>query len=219
MPGRLWNATYGKLFALGYDAVAGTAEKAGLAEVRRELLAQARGRTVEIGAGTGVNVEHYPEAVTELVLTEPNRHMAAKLRRKLQESGRTAEVVVASGESLPFDAESIDTAVATLVLCTAPRPAAVLEEIARVLQPGGRFLFLEHVRSEDAGLARWQDRASPVTNYLFCGCHPNRATLATIQASPLEVEHVEHGELPKKATLPFERPMIQGVARKPASAV
>jgi ubiquinone/menaquinone biosynthesis C-methylase UbiE len=215
VPGRLWKATYGKLFALGYDSVAGAAERAGLAEVRRGLLGQAQGQTVEIGAGTGVNVEHYPEAVTELVLTEPDRHMAAKLRRKLQESGRDAEVVEASGDSLPFDDASFDTAVATLVLCTAPGPADVLDEIARVLKPGGRFLFLEHVRSEDASLARWQDRVSPVTDYLFCGCHPNRATLETIERSRLEVEHVEHGELPTKTTLPFERPMIQGAARKP----
>lgn len=218
MPGRLWQATYGKLFALGYDSVAGGAEKAGLADVRRDLLAQASGRTLEIGAGTGVNAAHYPEAVTQLVLTEPDRHMAAKLRRKLQESGRTAEVVEAPGERLPFADASFDTAVATLVLCTAPEPADVLGEIARVLEPGGRFLFLEHVRSDDAGLARWQDRVSPVTNYLFCGCHPNRATLATIEASALEVERVEHRELPKKGTLPFERPMIQGTARKPAAA-
>jgi ubiquinone/menaquinone biosynthesis C-methylase UbiE len=218
VPGRLWQATYGKLFALGYDSVAGCAEKAGLTEMRRQLLAQAQGRTVEIGAGTGVNADHYPDAVTELVLTEPYRHMAAKLRRKLEESGRAAEVVEAPGERLPFDDASFDTAVATLVLCTAPEPAAVLDEIARVLEPGGRFLFLEHVRSEDPGLARWQDRVSPVTNYLFCGCHPNRATLETIERSQLEVEHVVPGELPRKATLPFERPMIQGVARKPAAA-
>lgn len=217
MPGRLWKATYGKLFALGYDSVARSAEKAGIAEMRSRLLSQAQGRTVEIGAGTGVNVVHYPEAVTELVLTEPDRHMAAKLRRKLEESGRAADVVEASGESLPFGDASFATVVATLVLCSAPEPAAVLDEIARVLEPGGRFLFLEHVRSEDPGLARWQDRVSPVTNYLFCGCHPNRATLTTIERSRLEVEHVEHGELPKKATLPFERPMIRGAARKPAA--
>ena len=218
MPGRLWTATYGKLFALGYDSVAGGVEKAGLAAVRRDLLAQARGRTLEIGAGTGVNVEHYPEQVRELILTEPDRHMAAKLRRRLEDSGRTAEVVEAPGERLPIDDASLDTAVATLVLCTAPGPADVLDEVVRVLKPGGLFLFLEHVRSEDAGLARWQDRASPVTNYLFCGCHSNRATRATIEASPLEVEYVERGELPKKGSLPFERPMIQGVARKPAAA-
>jgi ubiquinone/menaquinone biosynthesis C-methylase UbiE len=181
------------------------------------LLAGARGRTVEIGAGTGLNLEHYPAAVTELVLTEPDPHMARKLRGKVERSSRSAEVVEAPAERLPFDDESVDTIVGTLVLCTTPGPAAVLAEVARLLKPGGGFLFLEHVRAQEARLARWQDRVTPITNYLFCGCHPNRATLETIEASPLSVEHAERGELPKEGTLPFERPMIVGVARRRAT--
>jgi ubiquinone/menaquinone biosynthesis C-methylase UbiE len=198
-----------------YDPAVRKIDEAGLAEQRRALLAQASGRTIEIGAGTGRNVEHYPSGVTELVLTEPERQMAKRLRRKVEKAGRDASVVEAPGERLPFEDGSFDTAVATLVLCTAPDPPAVVREVARVLKPGGRFLFLEHVRAEDdERLARRQDRVAPITNYVFCGCHPNRRTLATIEASPLEVERVERGELPEKGTFAFDRPMIVGVARR-----
>jgi ubiquinone/menaquinone biosynthesis C-methylase UbiE len=198
-----------------YDPAVQRLDEAGLAEQRRALLAQADGRTVEIGAGTGRNVEHYPAAVSELVLTEPDRHMAKKLRQKVAHSTRDAQVIEAPGERLPFENESFDTAVATFVLCTAPDPAGVVDEVARLLKPGGRFLFLEHVRAEDdERLARRQDRVAPITNYVFCGCHPNRRTLATIEASPLEVERVARGELPGKGTFAFERPMIVGVARR-----
>jgi ubiquinone/menaquinone biosynthesis C-methylase UbiE len=198
-----------------YDPVVRKIDEAGLGEQRRALLEQASGRTIEVGAGTGRNLEHYPSEVSELVLTEPDRHMAKKLRQNLEKSER-AQIVQASGERLPFEEGSFDTAVATLVLCTAPDPRAVVDEVARILKPGGRFLFLEHVRAEDdERLAKRQDRAAPITNYLFCGCHPNRRTLATIEASPLEVERVERGELPEKGSFEFERPMIVGVARRP----
>src|SRR5437016_5013725 len=163
------------VFAALYDRMVAVNERAGFDDRRAALLTGARGATLEIGAGTGLNLEHYPAAVTELVLTEPDPHMARKLRRKVEGSSRSAEVVEAPAERLPFGDESVDTALATLVLCTTPEPAAVLAEVARVLKPGGGFLFLEHVRAQDAPLARWQDRVTPVTNYLFCGCHPNRA--------------------------------------------
>lgn len=215
MPGKLWQATWGRAFAALYDPAVRGLEEAGFADTRRGLLAEAAGRTLEIGAGTGLNLRHYPEAVTELVLAEPDAHMAARLRDKVGASGRRANVVQASAERLPFEDGSFDSAVATLVLCTVPDPVAALRELARVLRPGGRFLFAEHVRSDDPGLARWQDRAAPITNWAFCGCHPNRATLAAIEASPLAVERVERGELPKKGSARFERPLIVGAARLP----
>jgi SAM-dependent methyltransferase len=200
-----------------YDPLVRKIDEAGLGDRRHALLAEASGRTVEIGAGTGRNLEHYPTGVSELLLTEPDRHMAKKLRRKVEKSGLDATVVEAPGERLPLEDTSVDTAIATLVLCTAPDPPAVVDEVARVLKPGGRFLFLEHVRAEDdERIARRQDRAAPITNYVFCGCHPNRRTLATIEASPLEIERVERGELPDKGTFEFTRPMIVGVARRPA---
>jgi ubiquinone/menaquinone biosynthesis C-methylase UbiE len=177
---------------------------------RRQLLAAAEGATIEIGAGTGLNVQHYPDAVTRLVLTEPDRHMLARLGRRVDALSPAAEIVDAKADQLPFPDATFDTAVVTLVLCSVPDQRAALQEIARVLKPNGRLLFLEHVRSDDPKVAKWQDRVRPLYN-LF-DCNPNRATLAAIEASPLEVESVRHGEVPKAPKV--ERPMIVGTARR-----
>lgn len=214
MPGKLSDLLWGPLFARGYDRFNKVVEDAGLRDTRRTLLARAQGRTVEIGAGTGVNVALYPDSVTELVLTEPDRYMRRQLERRLAALGRRAEVVDAGGERLPLPDASIDTAVATLVFCTIPDPGATLAEIARVLKPGGRLLFLEHVRSNDPNAAGWQDRLERPWGWFGRGCHPNRDTLATIEISALEVAEVERDRMPKAP--PIVRPLIVGEARLPS---
>ena len=120
-------------------------------------------------------------------------------------------------ELLPFAEDSFDTVVATYVLCTVPDPAAALREIARVLAPGGRYLFLEHVHAGDGtALGRFQDLIELPHRYIAAGCHPNRRTEALLKASPLQVERVEHGEQPR--AFPSVRPTIIGSARPvPAS--
>jgi ubiquinone/menaquinone biosynthesis C-methylase UbiE len=212
--GRIYDATWGRGFAALYDRMIGATEEAGLREMRREVLARASGRTIDIGAGTGVNLDLYPTSVSELALAEPDPHMAKRLRHKLVESGREAELVEAPAEKLPFEDSSFDTAVFTLVLCTIPDPAAALAEAARVLRPGGKVLFIEHVRSEDPGLARWQDRLEKPWRFVGDGCHCNRDTVATIEASPLALEHVERGRMPKAP--PLVRPLARGSASLPA---
>jgi ubiquinone/menaquinone biosynthesis C-methylase UbiE len=216
MPGKLSDLLWGPLFARGYNRFSKVAEDAGLRDKRRALLARARGRTLEIGAGTGVNLELYPDSVTELVLTEPDSHMRRQLQKKLAAAGRPAEVVDAGGEHLPLPDASVDTAVATLVFCTIPDPEAVLGEIARVLKPEGRLLFLEHVRAEDPKTARMQDRFERPWSWFGRGCHPNRDTLATLEASAFEVADVEHDQMPKAP--PIVRPLILGEARLPGQA-
>lgn len=166
MPSRVYAALYDKLNA--------GPEKAGIADLRRDLLSQAAGATLEVGAGTGLNLRHYAPAVTRLVLTEPDAYMSARLRSRLAELGRSGELVAEPVDRLSFDDSSFDTVVCTLVLCTVPDPAAALTEIRRVLRPGGRLLFLEHVRSERPRIARLQDVARPMYNVLGRGCHPNR---------------------------------------------
>lgn len=208
--GRIYDATWGRLFAAMYDRGLKGTEEAGLREMRRATLAEASGRTIDIGAGTGANLGLYPAAVSELVFSEPDPHMAAKLRPKLAASGTAAEVVDAPAESLPFEDSSFDTAVFTLVLCTVPDPAAALAEAARILKPGGRLLFVEHVRSDHLGLARWQDRLEKPWRFVGDGCHCNRDTVATIEASPLKIERVEHDRLPKAP--PLVRPLVRGSA-------
>jgi ubiquinone/menaquinone biosynthesis C-methylase UbiE len=205
--GKLYDATWGRGFTALYDRCTKAAEEAGLREMRRETLARASGRTIDLGAGTGANLGLYPDTVTELVLAEPDPHMLRKLRSK---AGPAIEVVEAPAEDLPFEDSSFDTAVFTLVLCTVPDPAAALAEAARVLRPGGRLLFVEHVRSEAEGLARWQDRLERPWHFIADGCHCNRDTVAAIEASPLTLEGVERARLPKAA--PIVRPLVRGSA-------
>jgi ubiquinone/menaquinone biosynthesis C-methylase UbiE len=208
--GRIYDATWGRLFAAVYDRGMKGTEEAGLGEMRRELLASATGRALEIGAGTGFNLAHYPDAVTELTLTEPDPHMARRLREKLERGEGRGALVEAPAEALPFEDDSFDTVVGTLVLCTAPDPAAAVREVRRVLKPGGRFLVLEHVRSRDPRLARWQDRFEKPWRFLGDGCHCNRDTLATLKAAGFETSGVEHGRVPKAP--PIVRPLIRGGA-------
>jgi SAM-dependent methyltransferase len=202
--------TWQRLSAVLYDPFFWLAERAGLAARRHALVQQARGRVLEIGAGTGLNLTHYPAAVEELVLTEPEEPMARRLEARLASLGRAGKVVRAPAESLPFADDSFDTAICTLVLCTVGDPERALAEIDRVLKPGGRLLFLEHVRSEDPRIARWQDRLHGI--WLRCGhgCNCNRPTPALIERSPLEIEAIERGELPKSP--PIVRPLVSGRA-------
>ena len=206
----MYDATWGRVFALLYDAFFGVMERNGLTGLRRELLSQAEGRCLEIGAGSGLNLAHWPREV-ELVASEPFEPMADQLRRKVRESRPDTEVVVASGESLPFPDSSFDTVALTMVLCTVPDPDGVLREVDRVLKPGGKFLFLEHVRAREEGLARWQDRLHGPWYAFGHGCHCNRDTPATLAASPLEVTGDSWGEVP--GAVPLVKPMYTGVAR------
>jgi ubiquinone/menaquinone biosynthesis C-methylase UbiE len=213
--GRLHDATVGRAFAALYDRVLKATEEAGLREMRRDTLADAQGRTIDIGAGTGANLDLYPDAVTDLVMAEPDRHMAKRLRRKVGDSGRDAVVVEAGAEELPFEDSSFDTVVFTLVLCTIPNPARALEEAARVLGPGGRALFLEHVRSKDPKLARWQDRFAGPWRFFNDGCNCNRDTVSTIESSPLALGDVTDERMPKAP--PVVRPVARGNARLPSA--
>jgi ubiquinone/menaquinone biosynthesis C-methylase UbiE len=209
---RGYDATWGRLFAAIYDRMLAASEDAGLRERRRELVARAEGRTLELGAGTGANFDHYTDRVTELILTEPFEPMARRLRERVAVSSREAEIVIAPAERLPVGDASVDTVVVTLALCTVGDPDAVLAEVSRVLRPGGRLLFLEHIRADDPDAARWQDRLERPWRFVAHGCRPNRATLATIAASGLEIEEVEHHRIPKAAAI--VKPAATGVARR-----
>jgi ubiquinone/menaquinone biosynthesis C-methylase UbiE len=200
------------IFAAVYDRMLAGCERAGLRDMRAELLAGARGQTLEVGAGTGHNLEHYPDAVTRLVLAEPDPHMAKRLRpHALAARGDDAEVIEAAAESLPFEDTSFDTVVSTLVLCTVSEPALSARELRRVLRPDGRLLLLEHVRSaESERLARWQDRLERPWGWFAGGCHPNRDTMQTLAAAGFDVGRISGDRLPREAML--IRPVIRGSA-------
>jgi SAM-dependent methyltransferase len=165
MPGAVYNATWGRAFAILYNPAFALAERRGLRKIRIDLLAGATDRVLELGAGTGLNFDHYPRDLPELVLTEPNPH------------------------------HSFDTVVSTLVLCTVEDPDQTLDEVARVLRSGGYFLFVEHVRSGSIRTARWQDRLNPWWSLYACGCQCNRDTLSSIDRSPLRVADLRRDRL------------------------
>jgi ubiquinone/menaquinone biosynthesis C-methylase UbiE len=206
---------YGRIFAAGYDRFLASTERAGLTDMRARLMAHARGRTLELGAGTGLNLPHYPADGIELTLTEPEEPMALRLERRVVELGREATVVRAPAERLPFEDSSFDSVVSTLVLCTVSDQRAALAEIRRVLTAEGRLLFLEHVRDSDPRVSRWQDRLHPLWVRVGHGCHCNRDTLAGIREAGFEVSDLEHGQVPHAPAI--VRPLIIGRAQ-PAPA-
>jgi ubiquinone/menaquinone biosynthesis C-methylase UbiE len=214
--GKAYDATWGRAFARFYDRALKATEENGLGAMRGELLAGATGRVIEIGAGTGVNLELYGDGVEDLTLVEPDPHMGAQLRKRLADrhgDPLPAQLVAAPAEALPFPDDTFDTAVATLVLCTIPDSVAAIDEMARVLKPGGRLLFIEHVRAEDASSARWQDRLEKPWRFVADGCHCNRDTEANLRASSFKVEEIDHTKMPK--AMPLVRPLIRGAAVAP----
>jgi ubiquinone/menaquinone biosynthesis C-methylase UbiE len=138
--------------------------------------------------------------------------MLRRARRRAAELRREVTLVEAPAEALPFEDGSFDTVVSLAVLCTVDDPSRVLQEIPRVLRPGGRFVFLEHVRSSDPKLAQWQDRLERPWGWIAGGCHPNRRTLEAIERAGFEVVELEREDLPDIPRL--VRPNIMGVAAR-----
>jgi ubiquinone/menaquinone biosynthesis C-methylase UbiE len=200
----------GRIFAAAYDRMSAGTEKAGLADHRRKLLAGARGRVLEIGAGTGANLGFYGDGVESLTVVEPDAPMAERLERKAEQLGRPVELVKAPAEALPFADDSFDVVVSTLVLCTVGDQAKALAELRRVLKPGGRLLFIEHVRAEDAGLARWQDRLNGINRVVARGCNCNRSTVDAIRGAGFAIVELEHDRLQKVPA--FVSPLVVGSA-------
>jgi ubiquinone/menaquinone biosynthesis C-methylase UbiE len=204
-----------KLFALTYDRQLAGTEKAGLRAMRERLLAGAHGDVLEIGGGTGLNLTCYGPAVGSLTITEPQPPMLRRLERRVRaasvrEHGPVATVLRAPAEDLPFDDQTFDVAVSTLVLCGVDDQPRALRELRRVLRPGGELLFIEHVRAGDPATARRQDRVNWL-NRLVAGCDCNRPTLESIGSAGFTVTEVEHTELPKAPK--FIRPAIAGRAK------
>lgn len=200
-----------RLFAAVYDPLMHGVETRWLSKWRAEVLSRARGRVIEIGAGTGVNLPLYPATVDEIVLTEPDPHMRKRLARKASELRVSARIVDASADALPFADGAFDTAVATLVLCTVPDAPAALAEIRRVLVPNGKFLFLEHIGG-DEGSRRlvWQHRVEPVWRRLAGGCHLTRHTVDSITAAGFEITWLEREDFP--GALKLGSPVVRGAA-------
>ena len=179
---------------------------------RRRVLQRAAGRTLEIGAGTGANLPHYPSGLVSITLSEPNAHMRRRLRKAAEAAPIELTLDDSPAEALGFPDASFDTVVATLVLCSVRDPAASLSEIRRVLVPGGSLVVLEHVRSADPAAAARQDRWERPWGWIAGGCHPNRDTLSAIEEAGFVIEDAERFDL---ATPRLVRPHIFVAARTP----
>lgn len=160
--------------------------------IRQRVAAELSGEVLEIGFGSGLNVPHYPAAVTRVLAVDP-----ATVGRKLA-AGRVArsavpvEYIGLDGERLPLDPDSVDHVLSTWTLCTIPDVERAIAEIRRVLRPGGVFHFVEHGRSPDAKVARWQDRLTPLQRLVAGGCHLNRSIDRLIDSSGLKITGLEN---------------------------
>jgi SAM-dependent methyltransferase len=179
--------------------------------LRAEVLAPASGDVLEIGFGTGLNLAHYPARVRRLCAIDPMRALERRVAERVAASPFPVErhALRADG-GLPFESARFDCAVLTWTLCTIPDPVAALREIRRVLRPGAPLLFIEHGRSDDARVARFQDRWNPIQNAIGAGCNVNRKIDALIREGGFAFEKLERF----KADGPrFLAEMYRGVAR------
>ena len=150
---------------------------------RRELVPRARGRVLEVGIGTGLNLEHYdPAHVERIVGLDPGVEMHRLARRRIERSGLPVEMVALTAETIPFETCSFDTVVMTYSLCTIPDPLAALREMRRVLRPDGRLIFCEHGLAPDASVQRWQRRLTPLWSRIAGGCQLDRNVPALLAA-------------------------------------
>ena len=207
---------YSHVFARVYDPFLALGERSGMRELRRRTLSAARGHVLEIGAGTGLNLSLYPGTVTAITLAEPDAPMAARLRGRASRAVHPVEVVQAPAEQLPFADDSFDTVVSTLVLCTVADMGASLREIGRVLAPGGRLLFVEHVRAGHDRLVRWQDRLHEPWRRFACGCHCNRDTAVALRDNGFAVEDVQEHSWRRMPRI--VQPLLAGIASPLPSA-
>ncbi|MGP4110620.1 class I SAM-dependent methyltransferase [Streptomyces sp. 4N509B] len=206
------------LFARYYARLVGpTLERAGVAAHRRRLVAGLAGTVVEIGAGDGLNLPHYPSGVTRLVAVEPEPHLRALAAARARSSPVAAHVLAARAERLPFPDASFDAAVACLTLCSIADPGAALAELHRVVRPGGDLRFFEHVRAETPGLRRVQ-RVLDATLWprLMGGCHTGRDTVGAVAAAGFTITALDRFTFPPSRLPSPAAAHVLGVAERSA---
>jgi ubiquinone/menaquinone biosynthesis C-methylase UbiE len=174
-------------------------KQAAFGPLRESLLAQASGAVLEIGFGTGANVPFYSSGIRSVTAIDPNPGMVSIARSQIPNTSHAfspVKWIIASGEALPFLTHSFDSVVSTMTLCSVPGITFAIQEIHRVLKPGGKFVFLEHGQSPDRSVRRWQDRLTPYWKHLGDGCHLNRPMAELIQAQSWAVPSLKTFYLP-----------------------
>jgi ubiquinone/menaquinone biosynthesis C-methylase UbiE len=203
-----------KWFAAIYDRIMASAERSFMRQVREEIAGGASGRVLEVGAGTGANFPYYNDHAEEIIATEPDPYMLKRAKRRAEEVSRTIELRQAPAEDLPFEDDSFDTVVSTLVMCSTVDPHEALSEARRLLKSSGQLRVYEHVRYEHAFGAFWQDLITPAWRWFGAGCHPNRDTASIVREAGFEFERLELTKpVPPVPPLVVTRPHIIGIAR------
>ncbi|OQW33005.1 MAG: hypothetical protein A4E19_06555 [Nitrospira sp. SG-bin1] len=182
--------------------------------LRRGLLASAHGEVLELGIGTGLNLPHYPETVTELHAIDPAQLLPKTISARSARLSFPVRIQRDSAETLPYADRRFDYVISTWTLCTIPDPVLALQEVGRVLKPGGKFLFLEHGRSDDRKVAAWQDRLNPIQNVIGCGCNLNRQIDRLIAQAGLQIAHLDRFTMTAVPRLGGE--MYRGTATGPS---
>ncbi|MGY1641927.1 class I SAM-dependent methyltransferase [Geodermatophilus sp. SYSU D00703] len=201
------------VFARLYTRLAAAMERSGAGEYRQRLLADLSGRVVEVGAGTGANFAHVPASVTEVVAVEPEAYLRARAEEAARHAPVPVTVVDGVADRIPAADGTFDAAVVSLVLCSVPDQGRALREVRRVLRPGGRLHFWEHVRADGGALARVQrvlDRT--VWPALGGGCHASRETLAAVESAGFRVERLERFRFPDARVPMPTAPQVLGTA-------
>jgi len=201
-----------------YDSSMKEIERLCFSSWRSELLSNVRGDVLEIGSGTGVNLAHYPNSINSLVLTEPDNHMLKLLNETIKQKQADKSSVANTrtenfaADKLAFPDNSFDSVVSTLVLCSVDSPVATLREIKRVLKPGGRLYFLEHVVAIDKPkLIKWQRLFQPFWKHMCGNCHLTRDTESNITDAGFSFEIIERPY--SIGGPPIVSPTIKGIAR------
>lgn len=187
------------IFPCLLDWTLGTPE---FGKYRERALAPARGKTLEIGFGTGLNLPFYPEAVTELTVFDSENMLQGRVARRIAACAIPVTRLQLDAQGrLPFADHSFDSVVSTMTLCSIANPAPALAEIRRVLKPAGQFIFLEHGRSDDTEIARKQDRFNPLQKIIGVGCNMNRQIDRLITGAGFNVAELDRFLLPKTPRL------------------
>ncbi|MFE3902211.1 class I SAM-dependent methyltransferase [Streptomyces sp. NPDC059153] len=201
------------LFSRIYPKINAYAEAHGALEHRAELLAHTEGRIVEIGAGSGANFRHYPPEADHVIAVEPEPRLRALAHRAAADAAVAVEVRAGRAEELPLPDDSVDGAVVSLVLCTIADVPRALAEAARVLRPGGRLFFYEHVRSTNRKLARKQRMMNTVWPLLGGGCNLTRDAEQAISDAGFTIEHSRNFDFLVNGRTSPSSPCVIGEAR------
>ncbi len=180
-----------------------------MTELRSRYVPRARGEVLEIGIGSGLNLPHYTGAVTSITGVDPSAELNEKARERAADLDIPVSVLGISGEDLPVGNNHFDTVVCTWTLCSIPNPYRAVEEMRRVLKPGGELLFVEHGRSDDPRIQKWQARVEPLWKKIGGGCHLTRRADDLLEAAGFRVTEKETGYVPGPKIAAF---MLHGVA-------